>query len=203
MKIIDISLPIHEKMISFPNDPVPKFTTHINRVNRIGFKTTLVNILSHTGTHIDAPSHYFHDGKTIDQIPLELLIGDGCVLSLSNDGSIEADVDIENKIILLKTGEGKNLQKGIFNKKYISPKIDLIRYLIRKNIRALGIDTLSIDAFSDKDSSNHSSLLKANIPIIEGLNLEEVTPGEYFCILMPLNLQGIDGAPGRCVLVQW
>lgn len=203
MKIIDISLPIHEKMIKFGDDPTPEFINYLDRVDSIGFKTTLITMLSHTGTHIDAPSHYLQEGKTIDQIPLENLIGDGCVVNLSSNGSIETDVNIENKIVLLKTGEGKSLERGIFNEKYITPKTDLIDHLIRSSIRALGIDTLSIDAYTDRDFLNHFNLLKANIPIIEGLNLENVTPGEYFCILLPLNFQGLDGAPSRCVLIQW
>lgn len=203
MKIIDISLPIHEKMIRFEDDPVPEFNNHLDRGNSIGFKTTLIKMLSHTGTHIDAPSHYLQNGRTIDQIPLEHLIGDGCVVNLSSNGSIETEVNVEKKIVLLKTGEGKSLERGKFNENYITPKTNLIEYLIRSNIRALGIDTLSIDAYADKDFPNHFSLLKADIPIIEGLNLENVTPGEYFCILMPLHLQGLDGAPSRCVLIQW
>ncbi len=75
MELIDISLPINEKIVTFENDPSPKFNKLISRLNNVGFETNLVQLLTHTGTHFDAPSHYFQGGKSVDEIPLGTLIG--------------------------------------------------------------------------------------------------------------------------------
>jgi arylformamidase len=203
LKIIDISLPINERTLTYQNDPPPKFTKLLERVSNVGFETTLIEILTHTGTHFDAPSHFYQGGKTIDKIPLELLIGEGYVVSLSLEGSIQWDFDMMNKIVLLKTGEGKNLKEEIFSENYVTPEIETVQLLIHNKVKAVGIDTLSIDSFKDENATNHALLLNANIPVIEGLYLENASPGKYFCVLMPLYLQGLDGAPGRCVLIEW
>jgi arylformamidase len=68
-------------------------------------------------------------------------------------------------------------------------------------VRLVGIDYLSIDKYKSAAHPSHFVLLQKNIPIIEGLNLNAVPPGEYTLVALPLNVQNADGAPARVILM--
>ena len=130
-------------------------------------------------------------------------MGKSLVIEVLPDGKLAPHPDPSGKIILLKTGESSYLTQGVFRSAFLTPQAGEIKRLIEAKIKSLGIDTLSIDGYNDLEAINHHLLLEAGIPIIEGLNLENVSPGEYFCICLPLKLQNLDGSPARCSLISW
>lgn len=205
MKIFDISLPLNEQTIIYPGTTSLKITPTRSAVT--GAALSEINIGSHTGTHIDAPSHVINDGKSIDEIDLEIFYGPCRVLDLSavKDGITRQDLADKNikatERVLLKTSNSKRGFKDFFED-YIYLSTEAAVYLAGLKIKLVGIDSLSIKQRGSKDNRPHSELLSQNIPIIEGLNLSAIEEGEYTLVAFPLFFTGIDGSPTRVVLVR-
>lgn len=202
MAKLDISLPIYEGMISYPNNP--PFSAKSMKTPGGTFISQL-SMGSHTGTHIDVPRHVFEDGIGVDKINLSQLIGPCRVLDMTHcEVSITTeDLEKENiqegERILVKT---KNSLRGFkeFYPDYVYLDGNAAQILAQKKITLFGIDSLSIKQKGGDDTRPHTQLLKNNIIIIEGLDLSQVTPGEYELFCLPLNLVGLDGAPARVIL---
>jgi len=204
-KIIDISIPLNEETIVYPGIESVEI-----KPRKSPSGSTVVSAISmntHSGTHIDAPSHTIEGAKTIDEIPLETFVGDCRVLDLSSSKeSIKKEEILEKNIkegerILLKT---KNSERG-FNKfydDYIFLSSEASEYLAELPIKIVGIDSLSIKQRGSKDTTPHDAFLSKDIPIIEGLNLKEISEGEYKLIVLPLALTGTDGSPARAILIE-
>ena len=201
-KIIDISLPNHEGMIVYPGNPEVEITEHKGATS-VHSKITLG---SHTGTHIDAPKHVFPDGAGTEAIAFEALIGPCRVLDMTQvEGSVrESDLAPyaikERERILIKTD---NSERGF--KKFYDDSIylngDAADYLAERCVALFGIDSLSVKQRGSADNRAHTSLLKNNIVILEGLDLSQITPGEYTLACLPLALLNCDGAPARALLL--
>lgn len=193
MNIIDISQDLLKAKV-YPGDPEPR----IHQVMRIeqGDPCNLSALYAcvHTGTHADAPLHFVEGGKSIDEMPLEPYIGSCKVIDFAQGPITGSDIDNIN----LHKCE-RLLIKGC-GKAFVTPSAAY-------EFSALGIKLIGIDMASvaGTDSSNqsptHKALLENNIAILEGLNLSEVTAGEYFLFAPPVKLGGRDGAPVRAVLI--
>lgn len=163
----------------------------------------------HTGTHIDAPSHFVANAKNIDELDLHKLIGRCTVVDFTNLDHLEITpedlvaVKIENgSRILFKTGNFKFLHGNTFPDTYISLSVEGAKYLVEKGVVLVGTDFLGIEKRGNPDHPVHKTLLGAEIVNVEGLDLEKVSAGEYELICLPINVAGVDGAPARAVLLQ-
>jgi arylformamidase len=162
---------------------------------------------SHTGTHLDAPLHYIESGVTIDQIPLEILIGPCSVIYLPNIDEITSDdlakakIDMESTRLLIRTDNSKLWTAGEtdFKEDFCALTPDAAQWIVDQKIYLIGIDYLSIAKYKDGDIT-HQLLLGSGLIVLEGLNLSGVMPGEYELICLPLNVKGAEGAPARAVL---
>lgn len=205
MRIIDISLDISNKTISFPGDP----KVEIKRVFDIkkGDIATVskLSLSSHTATHIDAPSHFIKDGLSVDKLPLENLIGKVKVIEFLQDDKITKSFlekkDIE-KAIFFKTKNSQYLNSGKFFEKYTSLSPDAAEFLIEKGVKVVGIDYLSIEEYGSEEYPVHKMLLSHGVIIIEGLNLLDIKEGDYEFVALPLKIKDCDGAPARVVLIE-
>lgn len=199
-KIIDITKTISEDTVVYPGDPVAKLK---EIKNPGGVILTKISMGSHTGTHLDMPKHMLQDGKSLDSLNLNDVIGECVVLDFTNIDKKISPEDIKNKdlkpIVLIKT---KNSYDNKFNKNSIYLNQDVTNYLISKKITTLGVDSFSVDQFGSKTHPNHHLLLKENIAIFENLDLSMVKEGKYFFIGLPLKIKGSDGAPARIVLLE-
>ena len=201
--LIDISLPLAPVGITYPNNPVVEFETLPTQSNVI----TKITFGSHSGTHIDAPSHAkIEGGATIDQIPITTFHGEARVLDLKGVvGQIE-DNDLEQKSIqkgeriLLKTSNSARWSTGVFFEDFVSLSPEGAQYLASKEVLLVGIDSLSIKQKGNPDNTPHTHLLSKGIPIIEGLDLSRAEEGEYTLAAFPLKFIGIDGSPCRAIL---
>lgn len=202
-EIIDISLPISADMPTYPGTA----PTQIHEV-RSGSGTSVlseISLTSHVGTHIDAPSHSVPGALSIDALPLDHFYGSCRVLDLTQCGSsISADsLKLHNiqpgERVLFKTA---NSLRGFdaFYDDYVYLEGSAAQYLSKLGVSLVGIDSLSIKQRGAKDNTAHTALLAKSIPILEGINLGEVDPGEYELIAFPLAFRGIDGSPVRAVL---
>lgn len=202
-RILDISLPLNETTIVYPGNPPVEFVPEVSLTTKS--RTTKIKMGSHTGTHIDAPSHALEDGKTIEQIPLSSFIGICRVVDLTHCKTEITVEDLEklgvkkDERILAKT---LNSEVGfeVFHPDFVYLSSEGAKYLAKKEIMLFGIDALSLKKKGSTDNTAHTALLSKNIPVLEGLNLQNIEEGSYFLVALPLEFTGIDGAPARVVL---
>jgi arylformamidase len=206
-KIIDISVPIEENMPVWPGDIKPQLIEV--KSQRKGDKSNDTRFIcsSHAGTHIDAPRHFLEHGKTVDQIKLDILAGHVYVAYFNKIKEIKssdldkARIPMKTKRLLLKTDNSKLWQRKEkkFKKDFVALTPDAAKWMVKRGIKLVGIDYLSIQQFNG-DTKTHKILLSKNIVIIECLNLSKVKPGLYEMLCLPLNIVGAEGASARTIL---
>jgi len=203
MEIIDISMNIKKGMVIYPGDPKPEIKKYFS-IPKDKVNLSLIKVGSHTGTHVDSELHIKEDGKSLGDWPLEKFYGECKVLDLTNMGKEIGKKELLNfeikkgEIILLKT-ENSNKSSEEFKKDFAYLNEEASEYLVRKEIKAIGVDCLSVSKFNSEDKV-HEILLK-NLVIFEGLNLKKVEPGKYIFIGFPLKIN-CNGAPVRAVLIK-
>lgn len=208
MKIIDISWPLSSATTGYKDREILKFEPR-KTFDKDGVRETIITIDTHSGTHVDAPSHFLRDGKTIDQIHLNRLVGKSVVLDVTNvQEKITRDVlaqfdhlITENDIVLLKTQNSATNATDKFTPHFVYLEVSGAEYLKEKKIKAVGIDYLGIE-HSQQGHLTHKMLMEHDIVIIEGLRLVHVAQQEYFFVCLPLLAVGLDGAPARAMLIE-
>jgi arylformamidase len=205
--IYDVSVPITNQIPVWPTDPPVKLRTqtHPARDKSHNVRVTGIEMGAHTGTHIDAPWHMMENGRTLKDIPLDTLIGPAQVVQITGTASISrAHVEGFNwtntERVLFKTENSEHWNEGRFYEEFVYLEPEAAELLVKRGIRLVGIDYLSIDRFKSESHPSHFVLLEKNVVIVEGLDLSRVPPGRYEMIALPLNLQDVDGAPARVIL---
>jgi arylformamidase len=180
--------------------------TDVKTFAKDGARETAICLNTHTGTHVDAPSHFLKDGKTIDEIHLDRCMGYAKVIdvmtvtdAITQDDLTPYEIN-EGDIMLLRTANSGLAVVDQFNKDFVYLDPSGARYLADKKIKAVGIDYLGIER-GDSEHTNHTTLMKADIVIIEGLRLSHVPAGDYFLVCLPLAMVGLEAAPARAVLM--
>lgn len=204
-KIIDISLPIYPGMLTYPgNEPATIETMPSASGTNVLSKITLS---SHTGTHIDAPSHSIPNSDSIDKYPIEKFYGECRVIDLTSVKTGITPSELEGNEI--KTGERvlfktKNSIRGFdsFYDDYVFMTAEGAQYLAEIEVGLVGIDFIAIKQKGNPDNTPHTALLSKNIPILEGINLAKVEEGKYILCAFPLSFKGIDGSPVRAILIK-
>jgi len=198
---IDVSVPIYDGMVHFPDNP-PIEVNAIMHLDRGDICTvSALKMGAHTGTHIDAPNHFLRGGIGTDAVPLQNLVGPARVIEIENTSAVtEAELRKHNlrhsERLLFKTVNSQRCwNSSEFVKDFVSLAEDAARYLADLKTLAVGIDYLSMGS-----PEVHRTLLGAGVAIIEGLNLSEISPGEYEFFCLPLRITGGDGAPARALL---
>ena len=202
---IDISVPLRGGMPVWPGDPPVRLSRLASISSGDEFNVTECSFCAHTGTHVDAPLHALADGLSIDQMPLEALMGPCRVVRINHSRVILPDALPEDLVAgerLLFQTDNSFLRVGLntFSPDFVHLSLAAARLLADANIRAVGIDYLSIAGMDADLAATHRALLGAGVWIIEGLALSRVTPGRYELACLPLRLAGADGAPARAAL---
>jgi len=207
MQIFDISLTIHSSMLVWRGDPPVSIKVEAT-VENDGYRQSSLSLTTHTGTHIDAPSHFVKGGVGIDKIDLGKLIGPCKVIDLTNLTRKEIlPEDFKDPIkkgdrILLRTGNFKLLKESSFPDEYISLSKEAAEFLVSREINLVGVDFLGIEKEKNPGHPVHLTLLKAGIVNVEGLDLSEISEGEYEIVCLPLKILDGDGAPARVILIK-
>lgn len=210
MTIYDISVTISSNLPIWPGDPSPELTVYESIEKGALYNATRIHSGVHLGTHVDAPRHFINDGRTVDQLPLEVLTGP-CYVTQLPDG-VEAitaevlertEISSEMKRILFGTRNSHLWARGErnFQKDFVAVTEDGAEWLVERGVQLVGVDYLSVAPYSDPIPT-HLVLLKAGVVVVEGLNLSNVMRGFYDLYCLPLKIAGCDGAPARAILIQ-
>jgi len=205
----DITVLIKQGMIILPIDPLAPKIYRYSDVN-LGAKVTMtmLEIISHTGTHIDAPLHFIPGGSTITDMPLDATIGPARVIEIKDQHRIKvAELEKHNikkgERLLFKTRNSPASYEGPkFMEDYVYFDDDAAEYLAAKGVRLVGLDFITIGDFKNEESVNntHKTFLNAGIYILEDCALGDVPPGDYELVCLPLRLFHGDAAPCRAIL---
>jgi arylformamidase len=207
MSIIDITLPLYNGMAVWPGG---KFRHAWAR--RIGgaqkSNDSIIETDVHAGTHVDAPLHFINRGESVESMDLDVLCGPAYVADLRGKRSIgEAELESARipkgtKRLLIKTDNSRIWQgraRNKFKKDFVALTGCGAERLVKKGIKLVGMDYLSVAPFAD-GRPVHLALLGAGVVVLEGVNLSTVTKGKYELICLPLKINGADGALARAIL---
>ena len=208
MKFHDVSVSISDKLPVWPGDPGVSMELASSLARGDNANVTIIEMGVHTGTHIDAPCHFESDGKAVDELPIDILIGPCRVIEMLDvketiGPSALEKIDLDGAVrILLKTRNSRWWECGEteFQRKFVHLCEEGAKYLVEQGVKLVGIDYLSVEGFESVGNATHHILLKNQVVIIEGLNLSAVSAGEYELIALPLKLKGADGSPARVIL---
>jgi len=205
-RLVDVSVPLQSGIATYPGNPEFELQP-IKRVAAGGSSNTSRLVMgTHTGTHVDAPRHFFDAAAGVDGLALDLLIGRARVIDMPHRGGITdthlAEAELGDDVrVLLRTPNSALWNSGEgFQEDYTYLTEQAARYLVEQGVKVVGIDYLSVEEFKKPGAPAHRALLGENVVIIEGLNLSEAEPGPYEMYCLPLRVAGADGAPARVVL---
>ncbi len=209
MRIIDISIPLSRKTPVWEGDK----GISIHRValieNGCDFNVSRIELGVHAGTHIDAPFHVFKNGNTVDQIPLDTLIGNVQVVEIPDgisviDKNCLMNLNFQDGIdrILFKTSNSIYWETDPFSfkKEYVAINSEGAKYITDMDLRLVGMDYFSVSSYDDLKQP-HLTLLDRGIVLLENIDLRNVVPEIYKLICLPLKIIDTDGAPVRAVLI--
>ena len=194
MKIYDISQEVFGCNV-YPGDPTPKKKTLNSIENGDLYNLTSFNMCAHNGTHIDAPFHFIKDGKTVDEIPLEVFMG---LTFVAEHNGVVTGEDATKIIEKAKTQNPKSA-KRILIKGDAEVSLEAAKVFASSNILLLGNESQTVGP-QNSPMEVHLTLLGAGVILLEGIRLFDVAEGVYFLNAAPLNLSGADGSPCRAIL---
>lgn len=208
MKIYDITFPISEITPVYEGDPIVKIDVCAEIAKGDKVNITQLCFGAHTSTHVDAPNHFIEGTRQVHELELEKLIGNCRVIEIDKNVTAITAKHVENlenvERLLFKTRNSEfwnEPEKG-FRKDFTYIEPEAARVLVEKGIKLVGIDYLSVEKFGSSDFATHITLLEKEVVIIEGLDLREVSAGDYELLCLPLKVISPtgDGAPARTVL---
>ena len=208
LKLIDISFPYKEGMGIYPDNPQYEISKIKSIETGDNCNVVKISLGSHTGTHVDSPSHVIPNGKSIDEITLETMNGKARVVDMMGKPEIGLE-ELRNKkilqgeIVLFKTDNTVHYRGDNVLQEYVTLTYDAAKYLADTEVKLVGIDYMTIERprkTRESDKSVHKTLLEKGVLVLESLNLIEVYEGNYRLHCYPLNIIGSDGSPVRAVL---
>lgn len=208
MQIFDLTHPLSPDTPVYPGVDPPVFVTGFT-IEEHGFTQKKITMFTHTGTHVDAPSHILPNGKTLDLIPVEKFCGPAVVLDLTKLGRsvieqedlapFEAEI-AQNEFVILLTGWNRLWGKSEFFKNFPVPSLEAAKWLTGFGLKGLGTDAISVDTADSTDFPVHQILLGQEMVIIENLtNLDNLVGKPFFLSVLPLPIETASGCPVRAV----
>ena len=195
MKIYDISQEVFNCQV-YPGDPMPEKRELKSMEKGEAYNLTALNMCAHNGTHIDAPRHFIQGGKTVDEISMDAFIG---MAYVAEHSGVVTDNDA-TEIIANAKKQNMEAAKRILIKGEVEVSLEAANVFASSNILLLGNEPQSVGP-QNAPMAVHLALLSADVIVLEGIRLAEVSEGVYFLNAAPLNLAGTDGSPCRAVLI--
>ncbi|HKV29724.1 MAG TPA: cyclase family protein [Candidatus Dormibacteraeota bacterium] len=207
MKLVDISVPIRDAMAVYRGNPPVRIRPAMT-LPRDGVNLSELCLGSHTGTHVDAPSHFIKEGKAIDRLDLDRFIGPAWVadlrhvkLGIGAADLAKARIPRASRRVLLRTSNSRWWHPPrAFRTDFVYLAPEGADWLVDRGVQLVGIDYLSIEGYAVQGAPTHKRLLAAGIPILEGLDLYNVRPGRWQMAAFPLRITDGDAGLTRAVL---
>jgi kynurenine formamidase len=231
-RFVDLTHPFDETTVYWPTEDGFKLIRESAGFTEKGYYYAANRFMcaEHGGTHIDAPIHFFENGQTVDQVPLERLVGPGACVDVTAKCAADRDYQVtvedfekweadtkaslEKRIVLIRTGFGRHWPD---RRKYLGtaeqgkaavaklhfPGLDSAAaewLVVRRNIRAVGIDTASIDHGQTQTYPTHQRLFRNGVPALENVAALDKLPADKFRVVaLPMKIKSGSGAPCRIV----
>ena len=211
----DISIPIQSGMVQWPGDPLIQIETTLDVDKGDPATVRTLTLGSHTGTHVDAFSHFNPAKGSLDVMDLSPYLGKALVVRIPDvleitgpllEESIAGMLDLNihalrGQRLLLKTKNSDTPWfKSAFDPQFCHLHPSCVPVLEKWGLSLIGIDYLSVEGYHVSGAPTHHALIEAGIYILEGLYLGEVDPGWYELLCLPLKIHQGDGAMARAVL---
>jgi arylformamidase len=206
-RIVDLSLDIYDKAPTFWPDPKTAVLPHL-KVENLKYNITQLIMSTHLGTHLDAPFHFFDEGRTVENLDLTRGFGPAWVLDFTGKGPKaeigRADLQRHEKKltrgsrIIVRTGWDKVFPGDRYFTDYPGLSPDGCAYIVERGVVCVALDMPSV--YAPDYVVVHHTLLGAEVLIVEGLaHLELLTSEQVFFSALPLRIRGRDGSPCRAI----
>jgi kynurenine formamidase len=228
LKIVDLTWPLNEKGAYWPGDDYKPFSLRtIATLEKNGVASKSFCMPEHQGTHVDAPNHFEAGRPSVDRIPLADLFAEGVLIDVSVRAAANPDytlslADVEawerangriprRAVVLLKTGWGRHFenvaryrnQDLMGTMHFPGFSAEAVKFLIdQRDIRGVGLDTLSVDAGQSRDFPVHHLLGKADRYGLEKLAaLDDLPAAGFYLVVAPIKIEGGTGGPTRVLAI--
>ena len=190
-KIYDISQEVFSCAV-YPGDPRPEKQLVCSTGEGDLYNLTTFAMCAHNGTHVDAPFHFLHNGKTVDRMDLSVFVG-ACFVARHRGDVTAADAE---EILRKAAGAQRILIAG-----KVTVTAEAAEVFAAGGIKLLGNEGQTVGP-EDAPMQVHLILLGKEVALLEGIVLTGVPEGRYFLSAAPLNLGGTEGAPCRAYLIE-
>ena len=195
MKIYDISQELFSCIV-FPGDPAPTREVLSSMEEGALYNLTTLSLCAHNGTHIDAPYHFIQDGKTVEQLSLEKLVGWAYV---THESGILTAEDADRILAKAKNSNPESAKRILIGGKATVSE-EAASVFAKAEIDLIGNESQTVGP-EDAPMQVHLTLLGAEVVLLEGIRLDGVPEGVYLLSAAPISLAGSDGAPCRAILI--
>lgn len=203
-RIWDISQRLGPRTPLWPGEPELRLTRHAEIGPECPVNVGAITFPLHAGTHADAPLHYSNSGVASADSALDAYLGPCVVVDVRHAGSrvevgdVDWDAIQDSERVIFRTYEEFPHSHWDENFKAIAPEV--VARLREAGAILIGTDTPSLDPQNSKTMDAHHQVLKGDMRILEGLVLDDVLPGPYELIALPLAIEGADASPVRAIL---
>ena len=208
MKLIDLSHPLFDSMPVYPGSESPVFET-VATVGHEGYAEKRITLFSHTGTHLDAPSHILSRGLSLDRLPVDHFAGSASVLDFTSHSGRLIEIDdllpycylIQNSdFVLIHTGWSRHWGQPSYLTGYPVLSGNAADWICGFGLKGLGVDAISVDPPQATGLPVHRRLLEEQIILVENLNrLQDLPQSGFTFFALPLRIRDGDGSPVRAV----
>ena len=194
MKVIDISQEVFSCGV-YPGDPVPAREVLKSMEQGEVYNLSSFSMCAHNGTHVDAPAHFLREGRTVEQMPLESMVGP-CYVACC-----EGELSAEDAYAILERAEEVEAADRLLIAGEATVTAEAAKVFAASGVKLVGCEGQSVGPV-DAPMQVHLILLSAGVVLLEGIVLTDVAAGKYFLSAAPLLLAGAEGAPCRAYLIE-
>lgn len=197
---IDVSRPLRPATPVWPEDR----PFELRQRREPGFVLSSFSTTCHVGTHLDAPLHFDDTAEGVEGVPIDRCVGAAELLQVRSASGVLTPGDFPEEWepsmprVLIRTDSYP--LDGKIDEHFAGLSAELVHWLADRGVEMLGIDTPSVDVFTSKALPAHHALLERGMTWVEGLLLEDVVPGKYLMIALPMLLEGAEAAPVRALV---